>query len=498
MAKKLFDKASLVMIPSQYKEGRIYNIKPEDQSSAFEFSRGSLATRVNENGLIQRTPTNGIELVVNGGFDADSDWDKNSGITISDGKSNFSGLSGRYLSQEINISSGKIYKIDFTVLNGSNDLTIFLGAANNIYSRDDYNIGQNTIYAVAGGVDSIIYFGNLFIGSIDNISIQEVNADTPRLDYSGTETSLLLEPQRTNFVTYSENFSEWDVGTGGISIDTGYLAPDGSNNATKVTMDSNFSTTALALNLGLGTTETRTIYARTVSGTGQANLCSFNGNTNNLFTITEDWQRFEVNGAISTGAVSFYGVDFRGSTDLNEIIIWGAQAEEGSYPTSYIPTNGSAETRLTDICEEGGDESTFNDSEGVLYAEISTSFEGSSGVKSLSVQYDASNYVAIYFRDNNSLSARVAGSGNVTQVDTSYATNTLYKIAVSYNSTNVKFYVNGTQVDIETTNTLPISLNKLSFDRGGEALTNMNGKCKALTYFPEALTDTELQELTTI
>ena len=50
MAQKLFDKASLVMIPSQYKEGKIYNIKPEDQSSSFEFERGSAATRVNEGG----------------------------------------------------------------------------------------------------------------------------------------------------------------------------------------------------------------------------------------------------------------------------------------------------------------------------------------------------------------------------------------------------------------------------------------------------------------
>lgn len=114
------------------------------------------------------------EEITNGGFDTDSDWEKNAGITISDGKSNFTGVSGSYLSQEINISSSKTYRINFTVLSGSNALTIFLGAGNNVYSGSDYNIGQNTIYAVAGGVDSKVYFGNLFAGSIDNVSVKEV------------------------------------------------------------------------------------------------------------------------------------------------------------------------------------------------------------------------------------------------------------------------------------------------------------------------------------
>jgi len=62
MAQKLFDKATLVTIPSQYKEGKIYNIKPEDQSSAFEFERGSAATRVNEDGLIEQAGVSNTQL----------------------------------------------------------------------------------------------------------------------------------------------------------------------------------------------------------------------------------------------------------------------------------------------------------------------------------------------------------------------------------------------------------------------------------------------------
>ena len=51
--------------------------------------------------------------------------------------------------------------------------------------------------------------------------------------------------------------------------------------------------------------------------------------------------------------------------------LWGCQAETNSYPTSYIPTNGSAVTRSAETANGSGDAATFNDSEGVLMAEIS-------------------------------------------------------------------------------------------------------------------------------
>ena len=64
----LYDKASLVLIPSQYKEGKLYNIKPLKDS--FEFERGTAATRVNSDGLIERIEplTQDIETIVNGSF----------------------------------------------------------------------------------------------------------------------------------------------------------------------------------------------------------------------------------------------------------------------------------------------------------------------------------------------------------------------------------------------------------------------------------------------
>ena len=53
----IYDKASLVQIPSGYKSGTLYNVLPNDADGDFDFTRGSTATRVDENGLIETIAT---------------------------------------------------------------------------------------------------------------------------------------------------------------------------------------------------------------------------------------------------------------------------------------------------------------------------------------------------------------------------------------------------------------------------------------------------------
>ena len=72
----LIDQASLVMIPGAYKEGKIYSQLPTDGSGDFTFTRGTdTATRVNENGLIEKE--RGNLLLQSNQFDTNADWTKN-------------------------------------------------------------------------------------------------------------------------------------------------------------------------------------------------------------------------------------------------------------------------------------------------------------------------------------------------------------------------------------------------------------------------------------
>ena len=52
----IYKSSSLAMIPTAYKDGKLYSIRPTDGSGDFTFSRGSnlAATRVDVNGLIEK------------------------------------------------------------------------------------------------------------------------------------------------------------------------------------------------------------------------------------------------------------------------------------------------------------------------------------------------------------------------------------------------------------------------------------------------------------
>jgi len=352
---------------------------------------------------------------------------------------------------------------------------------------------NKTSYRVKG-----LTTGSGFNGSIDNVSIIEITDDTdlPRIDYTDGNGSLLLEPQSTNLVTYSEDFSQWGLNNDTV-IESGYLAPDGSNTAYKVTGNTGFLNYTSISN----TTQTRTIWARTVSGTGQAHLTSYFGNTNNLFTLNENWQRFEVNGTTtSTGATSFYAIDFRGSTDLTEVIIWGAQLEDLSYATSYIPTlSGSPVTRDADVCNNSGSSDLINSTEGVLYAEIAalandgtnrriTISDGTTTNRLIFQYRSASNEIAYYFV--------VGGVNQCAMVYTLSNATQFSKIALKYKTNDFALWVDGTKVMIDTFgNTMSVgTLTRFDFD-GGTGLP-FYGKVKSVAVFKEALDNDQLERLT--
>jgi len=92
--------------------------------------------------------------------------------------------------------------------------------------------------------------------------IEVVTNDIPRIDYTDGCGSILLEPQSTNTVTYSENFDQYLLSLITTPIQSGFLAPDGTNTAYKIT--GVIGSSSIYLPGGVtSTTATRSIWART-------------------------------------------------------------------------------------------------------------------------------------------------------------------------------------------------------------------------------------------
>ena len=314
-------------------------------------------------------------------------------------------------------------------------------------------------------------------------NVESVAANLPRIDYTGGTGQILLEPQTTNLLTYSEDFSQWSAGST-ITLQSGFSAPDGTNNAYKLTKTGT-AQPYLIFNASLTTSSTRSIFAKTVSGTGTVNLLNHNSNTNNLFTLTENWQRFDVSTSNSTGVANFYAVDFRGSSSLSEIIVFGANAtNDQAFATSYIQTSGSTSTRNADLCNNAGSSSLISSTEGVLYAEIA-SLTNTDATRFISLSNGTtSNRVYIGFSSTtNAISSNLRFNGSTQFAATEIVsdTTTYHKIAVKYKSNDIALWINGVEVATDTSSTMPTALDSLQFTSGASgAIFNGNVKCVAV------------------
>jgi len=501
----LLDKATIITTPTAHSDGVLHSIKGGSVAD-FDVVRGSAATRVNAEGLIEDVRILSGELVTNGDFaNGSTGWTLSSQFSIGTNNAIYDNSASGTLIQNFNWQFGKKYKITFDIGDFATNhrFDIYSGASfirtSTIESKTSYTIYFN------GDGGTILRFRGLTAGSfsVENISVKEVTEDTdiPRIDYTDGTASILLEPQTTNLITHSEDFSQWTAGSD-LALSNNFLAPDGTSTAYKVSR-TGAATPYLTENIGLTSTTTRSIYARTISGTGTATLLNHNSNTNNIFTLTEQWQRFEINStASSSGLTTFYAADFRGSGTLTEYLIWGANAtNDQDYATSYIPTSGVIATRLADSVTGAGDATTFNDSEGVLYAEIAsladtTSFE----VVSLS-DGSTSDIVGFVYRNTTNEFTAVVKSGGSTSMSKTITladATDFMKVAISYKLNEFKFYVNGVLEFTDTLGNTPIGLNTLQLSDGNGTSNKFTGKVKSIITFDTALTDAELECLTTI
>jgi hypothetical protein len=430
-------------------------------------------------------------------------WTFGTGASMGDGVVIVDGTGGNYdniIYQDTNVSfANKKVKIKFDVLNYVSGKMRVSAGNSAVTPHVEANGSYEFISNVSAGND-ILYFINYqvpFVGSIDNVSVIEVTDDTdlPRIDYTDGCGSLLLEPQSTNLLPYSEDFSQWTKSVSGITLEDGYISPDGSNNAYKMTAPSNGA--YIHQTITLSNEGTTSIYVKSDNLNGEFYLVTADGSLR-AQTVTDEWTRVSLT---STPSSSSFRVWLRIENAGDSVYIWGAQLEQLSYSTSYIPTNGSTATRLADVCNNAGSSDLINSTEGVLYAEVAA-LSDSLNYRFISIS-DGTNNNRIYLNYSNAsnqiqvsiLVGGVQSYGATHNLSSSIAYN---KIAVKWKLNDFSLYVNGVEVSTSNSNITfsANTLNKINFSNETATIFDFEGKVKALAVYKEALTNDELEGLT--
>ena len=545
------DIPSLFMIPSAVSSGKVHSVFPNSTDADFDFNRDSDATRVNSEGLIERVGYYGSEKIVNGDFSSASGW-STSNASISNGVATLTGVP----SQESNITrsdangaNGKTYKLTYTIISnnliGTGSLFAGLITINEIIFKTNIpmTVGTHTVVGNSAGTGAnfSLHISSGFTGGelvLDNISVKEITGDRARLNYEiegglvNTKPSLLLEPQSTNLITYSEDFSQSYWVKSGASVTSGFVSPDGTNNAYKLVEDSansrhfinstEFSTpdTVYSSSVFVKPNGRNKIALRENAQTG--NYASFNlsngtviatnGVSASIELMFNGWYR--INYQITSGASIILGFELlsdsytSGDPYLNPyqgdgssgILIYGAQVESQSYATSYIPTNGSTQTRAAETCNGAGTSSIFESSEGILYAEIAALANNADTLRWINLNNGATtNRVAFYYRtDENQLTYLVSsGTTQVFSTITLSSASSFIKIAAKWKANDFALWVDGVKVVTDTSGNSPVGLNQLSFDNGAGG-SNFYGKLRDIrVYNTKEMTDSEVDILLT-
>lgn len=335
--------------------------------------------------------------------------------------------------------------------------------------------------------------------------IEVVGQDKLRIDYTdSTKGVALLEPARTNVIVNSEVTSTWtytEFGSGSAgTITTGKTDMFGGTNAVQVDFPSDaenatltFGQTTSSISSGSAAVS---VYIKLVSsGSKELQFRCSTGVKSNVLVDTTEFVRYEVTG--TKGSNESFSVKVRPSEGTSSggfsIIVCHPQEEAGSYATSYIPTSGSAVPRAADVANGAGNSEVFNDSEGVLYANIS---QDNDGFNTISISDGGTSDRITIAYQNNTIKSILVYNNTVKQLEsTNYPQNLFHKVAIKYTASNVSLIINGFELLTTSKGAFADSLTTLEFAQGNGG-NNFYGKTKEVGYYDAVLTDAELEALT--
>jgi len=520
---------SIEIIPSGYKANKIYSKLPTDGSGDLDFARTTKATRVNQNGLIEEVSigvprldytdggcpslllepnstnlitqseafgniywtksgasiegdasTAGSEKVVNGDFATDSDWTKGSGWTISGGNASKTGTDLSYLTQSSLTSViGKTYNVKVSVTN----VTTGYWRIDNFTQGTSYTTDKEidiTFTATTTGNFKILGW-NGFNGSIDNVSVKEVQGfSAPSVD-SPLGAFKLVEDTGTGTHQVQRNL-------GTISGDVTFSIYVKASERDLVFINAYTGSSKVTFfDLSSGT-----VLTNASGSVSEIELLS-NGYYRCSVTRTADALVLFEFGVTTTDGVRSYQGD-----GTSGVYIFGAQLEQNSYATSYIPTSGTAITRTQDSASKSGISSLINSSEGVLFVEMAALSNDLTNRFIIVNDNTNNNRLTFRYRTTSnqlSMEVHIGGVLKFTILNTITDITATQKVALKFKQNDYALWVNGTEVGLntlsETWNTNTLS--NIVLYGFGQAFY---GKVNDLRVYKTALSDAELEKIT--
>ena len=309
--------------------------------------------------------------------------------------------------------------------------------------------------------------------------------DSPRFDYSGGAScpSLLLEGSRTNLIEYSEYFDGFSKsGPPTLTLED-VNSPEGVENVYSIVKRSAEDISdRVQQSLGaLGTNHIFSIFLKLKSTTDTFNVRLANNQGERVEAVVSTdgtmvaggattatnydienygngWYRLWMETTTSATSNFYQLYPNITNTSVGKCYFYGAQIEEGSYPTSYVPNHsGGSVTRNADVNTLLNQSGVIGQTAGTILFDAYFDEEGK--VNFSISDSSANNFISIETTSSNEVTAKVEQGGStqatITTATSFFAEGDRLKCAIAYDDRDMAFYINGTQVNTAAPNLIP-------------------------------------------
>ena len=391
------------------------------------------------------------------------------------------------------------------------------------------------------GIDaSIISFTRATSASRTNGSglIETVSSGLWRREYSPLTLSplgYLPEPARTNLLLRSDAFdnASWTKTRSSIGADA-TTSPDGTANADRLIEDSTASNShyvSQVITVSAGATITQTVYAKANSrsaivlqmfnGSDQARA-SFNlatgavgdtavaGTASALVSSIHDvgggWYRCRMTAIVSTTATaiecdvmmanagSVAGRFYNGDGASN-LYIFGADAQVGAYPTSYIPTTSATVTRNADVMTVALSKlPTIGTAMTLLAIAQKSSDATTNGHRLITIDNGTTGERAVIYNNTagSSESAGLVTASSSSVAAIARAITGRHKTAWAVATNDFELVVNGVSAGTDTAGAFPASLSTLRFGSDTSGTNQYGAPIESFVLLPRRLSAAEM------